>query len=178
MSSGRPLPDTAHERFERDMRTSRRYLTVIAYRVARNADDAEDLLSETYTRAWQHYHQQDPDRATFTRWASRILLNLHRDTHRNARRQPVTERLHDLDWPASNTLEPYEVVSKRLLVRGILDKLTPRQQDILIRLAHGQSYEEIGKAMGIVVGTVKSRVFHLRNVIAPRLASLQGTNDL
>ena len=51
--------DRSQEQFERDMRASRRYLTVMAYRIARTPEDAEDLIAETYARAWQYYHQQD-----------------------------------------------------------------------------------------------------------------------
>src|SRR6266480_673369 len=93
----------SEERFERDMRDSRRYLTVMAYRIARTPEDAEDLIAETYVRAWQYYHQQDSSRATFTRWASRILLNLGRDAHRSTRRQPATQPLQDADMRATSS---------------------------------------------------------------------------
>ncbi len=159
----------SEEQFERDMRASRRYLTVMAYRIARTPEDAEDLIAETYARAWQYYHQQDSSRATFTRWASRILLNLGRDAHRSSRRQPATQPLQDAELHAASVPGPAEVVERRMEVQDLLHSLSPKQREILLRLANGQTYEEIGRSMGIVVGTVKSRVFHLRNVVAPRL---------
>ncbi len=157
------------EQFERDMRVSRRYLTVMAYHNTPTIEDAEDLIAETYARAWQYYHQQDSARSTFTRWASRILLNLARGSHRTSKRRPITTPLDDAYPFASPEPGPAEIVERRLALEALMGGLTAKQREILLRLAHGQTYEEIGHSMGIVVGTVKSRIFHLRNVALPSL---------
>jgi RNA polymerase sigma-70 factor, ECF subfamily len=145
------------------------------YRTARrlvgNVDDAEDLAQETFVRAFAAYHQFQPG-TNFRAWIHRILRNLFIKQY--YRRAPEPERLPETDEygePATPALE--DVVFAEVLDAELERALNglPEVFRVVIVLADIQemSYDEIGRALGIPLGTVRSRLFRARRTLHTKL---------
>jgi RNA polymerase sigma-70 factor (ECF subfamily) len=138
-----------------------------ARRLVSNAEDAEDLVQETFVRAYTAFHQFEPG-TNFRAWTHRILRNLF--LKRYYRRTPEPERLAETPpWrePATPPLE--DLVFADTLDDELERALTslPPEFRLVIVLADVQelSYQEIGRALGIPIGTVRSRLFRARRAL-------------
>ncbi len=156
------------------VRKYERYIYQFAFRLCGDANLAEDLTSDTFVRAFTHI-QTFRRESLFKTWLTRILLNGFYDYCKQAKRQ-TAESLEALGEGslegapkkerASSDPTPDAILEKeqrsRLLQRAILQ--LPHDQRIIIVMYHIQDlkYEEIADALGIPVGTVKSRLNRAR----------------
>ena len=86
------------ERFERDAMVHLDQLYGAALRMTRNPADAEDVVQETYAKAFSSFHQFTPG-TNLKAWLYRILTNTYINTYRKAQRQPQTTGGSDVeDW--------------------------------------------------------------------------------
>jgi RNA polymerase sigma-70 factor (ECF subfamily) len=144
----------------------------VARRLARDRDEAEDLLQETAVRAHRfasHYRQGTCARA----WLHRILRNTFASRYRKRRRErEVIERAH-----LEGALEPREraraehepsIVAASIgdeLTRE-LDALAPEFRAVLVHVAiDGLSYRETAERLGCPIGTVMSRLHRARRTM-------------
>src|SRR6266700_6585822 len=99
------------ERFERDALPLLPGMYSAAFRLTRNAADAEDLLQETFLRAYRGFHQFEPG-TNLKAWLYRILTNTFINSYRKKQRQPQTVSEDEVaDWylyskMAENGMEP------------------------------------------------------------------------
>jgi RNA polymerase sigma-70 factor, ECF subfamily len=125
-------------------------------------ETAEEIVQETFTRAWRHADRYDPARGSVRTWLYQIARHAIIDTRRRASARPVVARggeaggLEDLAGGPS--------IDQAMLgwqVAAALDRLTPEHRQI-IRLAHvrGMSVREIAQVVGLPEGTVKSRTWY------------------
>jgi RNA polymerase sigma-70 factor (ECF subfamily) len=147
-------------------------------RMVGNATDAEDLVQETFLRAYQGLPNFD-GRASLGTWLYRIATNLCIDhQRRRARRAPTVSysALDDedgepaeWDFPDQQTPNPLEAALNRELeavVEEAIGKLSPKLKTVLLLYdVEELSYEEIARVLGIPIGTVKSRLNHARTQI-------------
>lgn len=148
-----------------------------ARRLARNREDAEDLVSEAITRAWLHLDMLR-ERERFAGWILRILTNLFLSRRRTEAGRPeesldeaeefsLFERLHQpfLLWWSTPEQEFLDRLLREDLVRAI-DAL-PEQFRIVVVLAdiQGFSYGEIAASLGVPIGTVRSRLARGRGLL-------------
>jgi RNA polymerase sigma-70 factor (ECF subfamily) len=158
------------------------YIYQFAVRLCGDTSLAEDLTSETFIRAFTHI-QTFRRQAQFKTWLTRILINAFYDHSKQAKRYP-TESLEGLAEPSREGVSK-EYVSpnptpdtllegqqrSQLLLSAILQ--LPHDQRVIIIMYHIQNlkYEEIAEALGVPVGTVKSRLnrarLNLREILAP-----------
>jgi RNA polymerase sigma-70 factor (ECF subfamily) len=128
----------------------------IAYGVLRDMDLAEDAVQQAVIAIWKDLPRlRDP--ARFEAWTYRILVRLcYAQRRRISKRDAVLLRTSP-DDPAS-TLGPPEVILRDQLERGFA-RLTLEHRSIVV-LHHqlGLSLDEVSTALGIPVGTVKSRL--------------------
>lgn len=142
--------------------------------------DAEDLVQETFVRAYRAIARFRGESA-FRTWLSRIAINVVR-THLDRRgRRPVIidtgtdeqeiDRIENL--AASDDLET--TVGRRRAIDQALAAL-PEDLRIVITLRdiQGLEYHEIATAMNVPMGTVESRVFRARRRLRPMLAPLMN----
>ncbi len=153
-----------YDRYAEDLA---RYLT---RRVA--VDQVEGLLADTFVAAFEHRHRFDPTRPTALPWLYGIARNLVRRHHRSQGREGrATRRLASLAPSEANRIPAVEeVVEAAADAGGDLDRLLAavgRQADIdrevlLLYAWEELTYAEIAEALGIPVGTVKSRLNRVR----------------
>jgi len=149
-----------------------------ALKLTRNQNEAEDLVQETYVRAFQHFSQFEQG-TKFKAWIFRILMNTFINSYRRKGRAPVLvdfteiepvheEAAHDLSFANQPVENLYELLDEE--VRQALERL-PEEYRMVLLLAsvEGFSYEEIARMLSIPIGTVMSRLFRARALMRKTL---------
>lgn len=170
------------ERFEREAIPYLDQLYGAAMRLTRNPQDAEDLVQETYMKAFAAFHQYQPG-TNLKAWLYRILNNTFISNYRKAQRRPQEADSADVeDWQEykaashhSTGMPSAEVEALENLpdaeIRDAFEKL-PQDRRVAVYLAdvEGFSYQEIAEIMDTPIGTVMSRLHRgraqLREILA------------
>jgi RNA polymerase sigma-70 factor (ECF subfamily) len=130
-------------------------------------DESLELVQETFVRAWQALDSWQPQ-ATFKTWLFRIASNAAIDALRRRTAVPFVALDDDYDAPAAGA-DPQEQLQTRQRLHALvaaLGRLPADQREIvLLREVEGMSYDEISSALGISVGTVKSRLARGREAL-------------
>ena len=155
------------------------------YRVARrlvgSREEAEDLVQETYARAFRSWQQYQPG-TNLRAWLLRILTNLNIDRGRRVQRTPDQQPLEEGDYYLYNRLESTmpdenpdeERVIERLSQDSIVEALAeiPHDfRDVVVLVDIGEfSYAEAAQILDIPIGTVMSRLHRGRRLLKAMLA--------
>ena len=144
----------------------------LALRMTGSPEDAEDMAQEAFLKAYSSLDSFRGD-SKFSVWLYRIVSNVCLDfLRRQKKRQSFSLSMEDddgeeteLELPDLSRL-PEEELEKKLtrdaVRRGLAQLPEDARQILLLREIHGLSYEEIGEALGLEPGTVKSRIFRAR----------------
>ncbi|HEY1356786.1 MAG TPA: sigma-70 family RNA polymerase sigma factor [Thermoleophilaceae bacterium] len=130
---------------------------------------AEEVVQDAFTSVWRNADRFDPSRASFRTWLYALTRNRIVDLRRRASARP---RLADSDegQELAELDEGLELAALRWQVGAALNKLSTEHREV-IRLAHFESLtlREVAEALGLPLGTVKSRSYyalrHLRLVL-------------
>lgn len=174
------VAETGHskELFEELLDRSNKQAFNLALRLTGNHTEAQDLVQETYIRAYRFFHRYDTS-LPFTNWLYRIMSNAHIDTVRRRGRLKTTS----LDQPSSTGATPMDVPDvhsspdKTMLedmmgehVQSALMTMTPDfRTAVLLADVEGMAYEEIAEVMKTSVGTVRSRIHRGRKQLRSTL---------
>lgn len=141
---------------------SRDRLFSIAYRILRDRARAEDAVQQTFLIAWRELPKLR-DVAKAEAWFYRLLVNSCRSEMRNVSRWQPGLRLVE-DHPSPD--DEQRAISHRDEIERAFRKLTAEQRAVLV-LHHyvGLSGDEIGQALGIPPGTVRSRMHYARQLM-------------
>ena len=151
-----------------------------AYRITGNAADAEDVVQETFLRAYRALERFDA-RATFTTWLHRIAINCALDLiDSRKRRDGRVNDDEDLAGIASTTASPDRIVHGIEMQRAIataMERLSGNERTaFVLRHFEGMPLEEIGKVLGTQLNATKNTVFRavkkLREQLQPYTGSL------
>lgn len=178
-----PVAADDRERFQSLVEEHLDGLFGAALRLTRNRTKAEDLLQETFLRAWRSFH-------TFRlgtnarAWLYRILMNAYIDGYRKQAREPEVVDQEDIDefYLYSKVQEsedlrragnPEEVLLANLMdadVKGALDSLRDAFREVVVLAdIEGFSYKEIADMLHIPIGTVMSRLHRGRRQLQVKL---------
>ncbi|WP_028104089.1 sigma-70 family RNA polymerase sigma factor [Pseudoduganella violaceinigra] len=154
-------------------RYQRRLLRLVL-RLLRDQAEAEDVVQETFLRAYRALPRFRGEAAFFT-WLYRIALNGARNAILR-RRQRGAPALLPSQAPAPEIGTPESMLLSKqvmLAIDAALEALPLELRTaIVLREIEGLSYEEIGEIMECPLGTVRSRLFRAREAIARRLRPL------
>lgn len=148
----------------------------VGRRLARNADQAGDLVQETYLRALRGYETFDLQEHGIRPWLVRILQNVHFSRSGREKRQPVLMETEPLESarreggadPFAYQPSGWDGMDERL-VRA-LNQLPHEYQVVMLLWAVEEfSYKEISEALEIPIGTVMSRLHRSRQKLAEML---------
>ena len=170
--AGRGVTETPGQRaarFERDALPYRGPMYSTALRMTRNPADADDLIQETFTRAYASFGQFEPG-TNLQAWLYRILTNTFLSSCRKRRREPQSAPVGEISdrelaraasWPSSG-LRPTETEVLERLGSQVLRALYELPKDfrtaVYLADVEGYAYREIAGLMGTPVGTVMSRL--------------------
>ena len=155
------------------------------YRVARrlvgSREEAEDLVQDTYARAFRSWRSYTPG-TNMRAWLLRILTNLNLDRGRKIQRTPDLQPLEEGDYYLANKLaaaEGEQVLDQDLVVEklsqdSVVDALAavPHDfRDVVVLVDIGEfSYADAAQILDIPIGTVMSRLHRGRRILKQRLA--------
>lgn len=161
-----------------------------ALSMTKNAGDAEDLVQDTFLRAFQ-YFEQFQGGTNARAWLFRIMTNLYINAYRRRAREPervsydemedfyLYNRLQDAHQ-SGNAPSPEEVVVQQVqieAIRAAVDRLPDEYRDtVLLADLNEFSYQEISEILDIPIGTVRSRLSRGRRLVQKALWAYSEAN--
>jgi len=146
----------------------------LAYRLAGNHADAEDLTQETFVRVFRSLHTYTP--GTFEGWLHRITTNLFLDQARRRAKLRV-ESIQEMQLPSDWQDAPerqFEHANLAPDIQRALDALPPGYRAAVVLCdIEGYSYAEVAATLGVKLGTVQSRLHRGRALLREQLAHRQ-----
>ncbi|MGD0166647.1 MAG: sigma-70 family RNA polymerase sigma factor [Gaiellaceae bacterium] len=184
--SGQAAHELAQEtrervRFEEEALEHADRVYQLARHLAGSREDAEELMQETYARAFRGWRSYEPG-TNMRAWLLRILTNINIDRGRRKQRRPPEQSLEEGDYSlydrleqtAGATGEDEERLLERLSQSDIVDALAalPHDfRDVLVLVDLGDfSYQETAQILAIPIGTVMSRLHRARRLLKQSLA--------
>lgn len=157
----------------------------LAYRIMKNADDAEEVVQESFVKAYLALNKFKGDSSFYT-WLYQIVRNMAIDVHRKLKRRAtkaveeeelvrVANSSQHLSQSFSNDARSADLVLEQkedlsLLQRALATLKSEQREILVLREMEGFSYDEIANLIGINSGTVMSRLFYARKALQKALA--------
>ena len=173
-------------RFEEEALVHAEHLYRIALRLTGSPQTAEDLVQDTYLRAFRSWQSYKPG-TNLAAWLATIMRNANLDELRRQSRRPVQEPLDDdgdyylYNRLAESSPQPQDEVLARLSGTAIvsaLGDLPPNFREVVVLVDVGDfSYAEAAGILGIPIGTVMSRLYRGRRVLKRALADQAGDGE-
>lgn len=178
-----------YEQFETMVRDTKRRAYSMALQLTRNTSEAEDLVQETYVKAWRGFDTYTPGRP-FLNWLLRIMQRAYLDQRRRENPIRKAESLHAMVSPTDGELQEMPIADDRSTpeedymrkeyveeLRAALDELPALYREAIVLCdLEGLSYLEIADIQSTTIGTVRSRIHRgrriLRDIVRSKAPSL------
>jgi RNA polymerase sigma-70 factor (ECF subfamily) len=172
-------PDEQRIRFEQDAIPYMGRLYPAALRLTRNHCDAEDLIQETFAKAYLAFHQFSQG-TNLKAWLHRILVTTFYSSCRKREREPAqvlsadagaSTDIHDrlIQSSRSAELEALDNLADSHVMRALTDLPEVYKTAVYLADVQGYRYAEIADIMGTPLGTVMSRIHRGRQMLRARL---------
>jgi RNA polymerase sigma-70 factor (ECF subfamily) len=143
----------------------RHFATIFRYLRRRVGAHADDLAAETFTRAFAGRAAYDLERPDARPWLFGIATNVLRAHHRDAYVPAPAADREDATIDADDRLDAASALTR---CSAALRALPVEQREVLLLVAVAElTYEETAAALGVPVGTVRSRMSRARATLAP-----------
>ena len=175
--------------FESGILPYRDQLYKTALRMTRSTEETEDLLQETYLKAFQHY-QRFEEGTNLKAWLFRIMKNTYINWYRKRRTRPRHFEFDELQDGFETALaesgrfadeNPEETLMSEEVDAEVRDALVGLPHDykmaVLMIDLQGLSYQETADLIGVPVGTVMSRLYRGRAKLERSLLSFGSRNN-
>ena len=147
--------------------------------IVRNEHDARDICQEVWLTVWKQLPKFHHD-AKFTTWLHPIAVRRAIDHLRKRRRwfdrflpfSTGDDTIESAPEPVTtdDARQQAEVTDRSAQLKAVLDQLPPKLRAVLaLREIEGLSYQEIAKVTAVPTGTVMSRLYHARRLLAQKL---------
>jgi RNA polymerase sigma-70 factor (ECF subfamily) len=156
------------ERFEAEALPHLRALYGTAFRLTRNAHDAEDLVQETYLRAYRGFARYTPG-TNIRAWLFTILYRARTDVFRRTKHAPDTVELRD-EGPAVPPAQDALASGGEEIVRALGQLPESFRAAVVLRDVEEFAYDEIAGILEVPIGTVMSRIHRGRALLRAALA--------
>jgi len=168
-------------RFERDAMQYTNQLYAAALRYTKDPHNAQDLVQDTYAKAFTSFHQFEPG-TNLKAWLYRILTTTFINTYRKDQRRPLISDGEIEDWQlaasASHTSDQGKSAEDEVLENlpdgDVKRALHEIQEEFRLAVFYadveGYSYKEVADILGIPAGTVMSRLHRGRKLLRVLLA--------
>ena len=141
-------------------------------------ENNEDLEQEVYIKVWKNSNNYK-ECGSFKSWICTIAKNISKDYLKSANRkrdinstsdEQVVNKISDTKAnPEQNVIRTF----RKKRIKKAIDNLKPKFKEIIIMYEiNGLSYDEISKKLNIPIGTVKSRLYNAKKILAEELADL------
>jgi RNA polymerase sigma-70 factor, ECF subfamily len=169
----------ARVRFEEEVLELADQVYRVARRLVSTREEAEDLVQETYARAFRSWRSYTPG-TNLRAWLFRILTNLNIDRGRREQRTPTSQPLEEGDYFLYNRLEAdsgsddetriVERLSQDEIVQA-LSEVPHDFRDVIVLVDIGDfTYQDAAQILDIPIGTVMSRLHRGRRILKKELA--------
>ncbi len=152
----------------------------MAFRLTRNPEDAEDLIQETYFKAYKYYDKFE-EGTNLKAWLFRIMKNSFINGYRKKQNQPPESAFSDIEESfeaivsddAGHIKNPEEEILESVLdehVQKAIDSLRDDYRMVILLVdLEGFSYKEAAEILEVPVGTVMSRLYRGRRILEKTL---------
>lgn len=163
--------DGDHDAFNEIMRAHEGRVFSVCLRILGDREKALDATQETFLTTFRKAHQFKGNAAVGT-WIYRIAVNTCYDQLRKQKRRPSEPMPEHLDPADQGAQEAVEAAGIRPELREALDALPPEfRAAVVLSDIEGMSMPDAAETLGVPVGTVKSRVFRGRRLLAKHLGN-------
>jgi RNA polymerase sigma-70 factor (ECF subfamily) len=182
-TNSRKIAEEARDRvrFEEEVLELSDQVYRVARRLVPTREEAEDLVQDTYARAFRSWRSYTPG-TNLRAWLMRILTNLNIDRGRREQRSPDMRPMEEGDYFLYNRLEEAgggdgeERIVERLSQEGVVQALSavPHDfRDVIVLVDIGDfSYAEAAQILDVPIGTVMSRLHRGRRILKSELADV------
>jgi RNA polymerase sigma-70 factor (ECF subfamily) len=154
-----------------------RELRRVALRVCEDRETADDLVQETFLRAWRSFEKFEPG-TNCRAWLFRIFFYVRSEHRRSVERRPL---VFSLDYVKEPALPSRTDRSLDLTLEEIKQAFAELPElfriPVLLSDVEGLRYREIAEVLSVPIGTVMSRLSRGRQMLRARLASASGKSD-
>jgi RNA polymerase sigma-70 factor (ECF subfamily) len=156
------------------------FLYNLALKITRNEDDAQDLVQETYLRAYRFFDKYEPG-TNCKAWLYRIMKNTFINHYRKQHRRPSevdfdsieeTQESHvrsDSSWPQNPEQTLINSIIREDVRNAFLQLPQGYREALALSLLGGKSYKEIADMMDCPIGTIMSRIHRARKLMQKQL---------